>query len=115
MKTPILVLALVLSFGAACKSKKEAAVSSTKENTASIPKINGKVSHQYRAGGCATVIIIPASGGVNEITLIPKDKLAKEFDVDGMQISFNYQTLRMPQPDGCTVGMPADIKDVSKK
>ena len=78
MKTRILMLALILSFGVACKAKKEG-TTATKETTTATPKTGGKVSHQYRASGCATVIIIPASGDVNEITLIPKDKLASEF------------------------------------
>jgi hypothetical protein len=73
----------------------------------------GTVSHKYRPTGCATVIIVKQEE--EEITLIPKDKLAKEFDVDGKQIMFNYHTLKMPQPEGCAVGMPAEITDISKK
>ncbi|MCW3105058.1 MAG: hypothetical protein JWO09_3498 [Bacteroidetes bacterium] len=50
-----------------------------------------------------------------EMTLIPKDKLASEYDVDGLEIAFNYHPLKMPNPAGCTVGMPAEITDLSKK
>jgi hypothetical protein len=73
----------------------------------------GKVSHKYRAGGCSTVIVFIKDG--TEMTLIPKDKLAAEFDVDGQAIMFNYRPLKMPNPAGCTVGMPAEITDLSKK
>jgi hypothetical protein len=73
----------------------------------------GKVSHKYKAGGCSAVIVFMQDG--TEVTIIPKDKLAKEFDVDGLEISFNYHTLKMPQPAGCTVGMPAEVTDISKK
>jgi hypothetical protein len=50
-----------------------------------------------------------------EVTLIPKDKLASEYDMDGLEITFNYHPLKMPNPAGCTVGMPAEITDLSKK
>lgn len=74
----------------------------------------GKVSHKYRAGGCETVIIIMAHDDVAEITLIPKDKLNKDIDVDGQNITFDYQPLKMPQPAGCTVGIPSTISNITK-
>jgi|GEM_PF-713908 len=73
----------------------------------------GKVSHKYRAAGCSTVIVFTKDG--TEMTLIPKDKLSSEFDVDGLEIAFNYRPLKMPNPAGCTAGMPAEITDLSKK
>jgi hypothetical protein len=73
----------------------------------------GKVSHKFRATGCATVIIVDQDG--NELVLIPKDKLVNDLDVDGLQINFNYRTLKMPQPAGCSKGIPAEITDISKK
>lgn len=113
----------------ACKSKKNTAsaassatstTSSSGNNPANSSSLvtatgntSGKVSHQYRSAGCATVIICTQDG--TELTLIPKEKLAKEFDVDGLEVQFNYHTLKMPQPAGCTVGMPAEITELSKK
>jgi hypothetical protein len=41
--------------------------------------------------------------------------LPKAFNKDGIEIRFNYTTLRMPQPKGCTTGIPAEIRDVSAK
>jgi len=109
MKSYIVILSIVVSIFGACKSKKE--TTSTDNNTA--PKVNGTVSHQYKATGCATVIVIKQDGA-DDITLIPKDKLSSKFDVDGLKISFNYQPLKMPQPQGCNVGMPAEITNISK-
>lgn len=89
----------------------------TTNTTASSPNQGahaGKVSHKYRAGGCETVIVIMAHDDVAEITLIPKDKLNKDIDVEGQTITFDYQPLKMPQPAGCTVGIPAEISNVTK-
>ena len=107
----------------ACKSKKHAASASssstssstntTASMTAATGATTGKVSHKYRSAGCATVIVFMKDG--TEVTLIPKDKLAGEFDVDGLEITFNYHPLKMPNPEGCTVGMPAEITELAKK
>lgn len=97
-----------------CHSKQKNIVSAPNvEQTAVTPKTIGKVSHQYRATGCSTVIII--ADDVNPIILIPKNKLAENLDVDGLEISFNYRKLRMPQPVGCTKGTPAELTDITKK
>lgn len=122
MKKLIVMVCLLSLTGLACKVK-----SSTKDNTQTVQnnttmteaynienKTLGKVSHQYRATGCSSVIEIKLEG--DEIqTLIPKDKLAKEFDVDGTEIYFNFLLLRMPQPEGCSTGQPAEITDIVKK
>lgn len=88
------------------------------ENNTSAQPVNnvenktlGKVSHRYRTMGCNTVIEVKLEG--DEIqTLIPKDKLAQEFDIDGTEIYFNFLVLRMPQPEGCTLGQPAEITEI---
>jgi hypothetical protein len=108
MKSYILILSIVVSIFGACKSKKE-----TTSTGNAAPKVVGTVSHQYKATGCATVIVIKQEGA-DDITLIPKDKLNSKFDVDGLKVSFNYQPLKMPQPQGCNVGMPAEITNISK-
>lgn len=71
----------------------------------------GKVSHQFRKSGCATVIIVKGNNGEEELVLIPKDALKKEIDIDGMIIYFNYHPLKMRNPPGCVTGMPAEITD----
>ncbi len=110
MKSYILILSIVVSVFAACKSKKE--TTSTAANNEA-PKVTGVVSHQYKSTGCSAVIIIKQDGA-DDITLIPKDKLDAKFDVDGLNVSFNYIPLKMPQPAGCTTGMPAEISNISK-
>lgn len=140
MKTILFSLALVVSVSTAtsCKTKKGATASTTPtSSTSSTPGTSGtiavnsmettnttasttqgahagKVSHKYRSGGCETVIIINAHDDVAEIVLIPKDKLNKDIDVDGQNITFDYHPLKMPQPAGCTVGIPAEISNITK-
>lgn len=120
MRILVLLLSICITVSTGCKSKKEAGsakakTTSEQTQTPSTPKTIGKVSHQYRSTGCATVIIIKLEGQENPLTLIPKDKLSSEFDVDGMELSFNYHTLKMPQPAGCNVGIPAELTEITKK
>ncbi|MES2592547.1 MAG: hypothetical protein V4608_11725 [Bacteroidota bacterium] len=105
-----------------CKPKQKAAASVdkpaetqmvTRNETSIDPRTVGKVSHKYRATGCATVIIV--NDGQEVLTLIPRGKLPADIDVDGQEVVFDYTTLKMPQPAGCSVGIPAEIKDVAKK
>ena len=140
MKISLFILAATVSISIAtsCKAKKGATASTTPTSSSSSTPgtsgtiaINsmettnttvgtnqgahaGKISHKYRAGGCETVIIINAHDDVAEITLIPKDKLNKDIDVDGQNITFDYHPLKMPQPVGCTVGIPAEISNITK-
>ena len=78
-------------------------------------KISGKVSHQFRKTGCSTVIIITPQDGGQVLILIPREKLNHDFDVDGLEIIFNYSLLKMPNPPGCDQGIPAEITDVRKR
>lgn len=126
------LLAICISMFSSCKPKQKDIASSAKsEQTAktepsvkSDPSIKpepsavtgktiGKVSHEYRVTGCATVIVV--AGAIKPLILIPKNKLSTDIDVDGLEISFNYRTLKIPQPAGCTKGIPAELMDVAKK
>ena len=129
MKKYISVLLLATALISSCKSKKQAAASSTTTastatatatpsegvalTTSTAGETIGKVSHKYKSTGCSTVILVNKDG--TEVTLIPKDKMPSDLDVDGLEIKFNYRVLRMPQPEGCTVGQPAEITDLGKK
>jgi hypothetical protein len=75
-------------------------------------KTTGKVSHAYKKSGCSTVIVVDSQPC---LILIPKAKLPKALDKDGMLISFNYRKLKMPNPKGCVKGIPAEISNASKK
>ncbi len=118
MKSYMLILSIAISLSISCKTKKATAETSStnvKQTTmtdtqAAAPKSTGKVSHQYRATGCATVIVITTPD--NTITLIPKDKLPDNIDVDGLEISFDYRLLKMHNPVGCNVGIPAAITNI---
>ena len=76
-------------------------------------KVKGKVSHQFSANGCSTVIVSKTETG-EELVLIPRTPLEKKFDKEGLEIFFNYKPLKIRQPPGCQ-GIPADISDVSLK
>src|SRR4051812_49319974 len=107
MRSIIIMLSLVVSFTTGCKSKKEATSTTA---SATVGGTTGKVSHQYQSTGCSTVVIISAADA--PITIIPKDKLSKEFDLDGQEITFDYHPLKMPQPAGCNVGIPAELSNI---
>jgi hypothetical protein len=114
MRIVIFILAITLAFSQGCKTKQRSeTVNKTTQPVSVTPKTEGKVSHQYRSAGCATVILVKNGG--ETLTLIPKDDLSAGFDVDGMGITFDYRLLRMPNPKGCTVGIPAEITNISKK
>ncbi len=76
-----------------------------------LPMGTGTVSHKYK-GSCRSVIVTTGDDGA-ELVLIPKDDLGT-FDVDGKKVKFNYQLLRMPLPEGCTVGKMAAITNISE-
>lgn len=126
MKRTLIGLALLTALTTACKVKatkettnndkaKPVEINTTAQEMGDIEnKTLGKVSHKYKATGCNTVIEVALDGGEIQ-TLIPKDKLAAEFDVEGNEIYFNFHLLKMPQPAGCTVGQPAEITDIVKK
>ena len=125
MFTAVVSMSLVCS----CKTKKTASASATTSTTSTASTTTtttssatgdnqganvGKVSHQYKSTGCETVVIIAAHDDVAEMTLIPKDKLSKDVDMDGQLIRFDYHALKMPQPAGCTTGVPAEITNITK-
>lgn len=97
-----------------CHSRQKDIVSSPKDEQPVVAsKTSGMVSHQFRVTGCATVIVV--AGTTPPLILIPKNKLPDNMDVDGLEISFNYRKLKMPQPVGCSKGIPAELNDIKKK
>ncbi|MGQ0829298.1 MAG: hypothetical protein ACT4ON_13000 [Bacteroidota bacterium] len=105
---------IICFFVASCTSNKKAGTSTViKDEVQANPKTKGKISHQYRATGCSTVVIVDASVLDAPLVLIPKDKLPSGLDINGLEISFNYRTLKMPNPPGCNTGIPAEIKDIT--
>ena len=118
MKNYILIILAFITFNVSCKTKqKTETFINNNEQIQNKPDTRtiGKVSHQYRASGCSTVIIVNTENQDKPLTLIPREPLPSKLDVDGLGIKFNYRTLRMPNPQGCLVGLPAEITDISKK
>jgi len=106
-----LILVSFLAFPA-CKCCKENKAAKTDTVVAVTGAHTGVVSHEYRASGCKTVIIVD---GDERVTIIPVEGLPASMDVDGTKITFDYTTLRMPQPEGCNTGLPASLSNVSLK
>ena len=79
------------------------------------PKTKGKVSHEFAGNGCLVIIKVKAENEEAPLVLIPRNQLPKEFDKEGLEISFNYHPLKMQTPAGCGKGIPAEITDVSLK
>lgn len=106
MKVFFSMMLLSLLFLTGCKTGSH---SSSNQDPA---LVKGMVSHKYRDGGCATVIIIQQADVNDPIIIIPKDPLPKKLDKDGTKVQFNYQPLRMPNPEGCEAGFVAEIRDL---
>jgi len=114
MKTSIFVFIVVLSINLACKTQDEIKNDKSVDIVVNAGTTLGQVSHQYRETGCATVVIIHKEGQ-KDITLIPIETLPEKYDKDKLEIYFNYHTLKVKNPDGCNVGIPAILTDISKK
>jgi hypothetical protein len=101
----------------ACKSKQKTETSapasiSTVNNQDTNPKTTGTISHTYSK--CGTVIVVPDPKGGAPTILIPGTSIG-EFDIEGIEISFHYHPLKRKNPDGCMIGFPVSIFDISKK
>ncbi|HBG71465.1 MAG: hypothetical protein A2W93_14530 [Bacteroidetes bacterium GWF2_43_63] len=105
----LMLLVSVFTFSSCkcCKERKsnETAVTTTQGST------YGTVSHKFRPTGCNTVILVSES----EQVLIPVEGLPESLDVDGKVITFDFTLLRMPQPEGCSTGQPAQLSNVAVK
>ncbi|MBN2727994.1 MAG: hypothetical protein JXR53_02115 [Bacteroidales bacterium] len=69
----------------------------------------GVIHHNYEESTCT---VIEAVKGDEVFYLIPVNGLPEAMDIDGMLIRFNYHALKMPQPEGCTKGIPVELSDV---
>ncbi len=120
MKKYQLMLIMILILGTSCRTKK---VKTQIEDNP--PKVEtevikqgtnvGQVSHQYKSDGCKSIIIIDNVDGSQPQILIPIKGLESDFDVDGMNITFDFILSRVKQPEGCKQGQPAILSNVQKK
>lgn len=107
----VFIFIVFLSF-LACRSPREPKAA-TQADPVQPSLSSGKVSHQYRAAGCLTVILVDKAG--ESLVLIPTNQLPAQFDKDGLMLKFNYQLLKMPNPKGCEVGIPAELSNIGIK
>ena len=117
MKNIIGIILIALLISTSCKTKQN-----TTSKVNNIPQVISKnqtigiVSHKFRATGCSTVIILTKRVNDKEpATIIPVEKIPESFDIDGLEIYFDYHLLKMRNPDGCNEGIPAEIINISKK
>ena len=112
MRIFILLISLNLIASLSCKTKHEVV-----KKTTIVPEhagnTLGKVSHQFSSSGCSIVVIIKKEQ--DNLILLPKDILPKEYDIDGLELYFNYRLLKMKNSDGCNDGLPAQLTDILKK
>lgn len=118
----------LLSFSSeSCKNTKETVASSGTKQEATIKKeevavdpksiddandfTRGKVSLELKKDGCNALVIAQTPEG-EEIILIPKTPLGV-FEQEGKKIKFHYRVLRMPQPPGCSKGIPAELSEIT--
>ena len=93
-----------------CKSTEKQVVKQT-----AAPIIKGKtigmVSQQYKAEGCSTVIFI--INQAETLCLLPVRGFDAKYNKDKLKISFDYLPLRMKNPEGCNIGIPAEISNIT--
>ena len=112
----VLLLALiVLTFSCKTRHVTEKTHLPAPDQTTEASKTLGKVSHQYRATGCNTVILVENNENTDTLVLIPIDTLSKEFDKDAQLIYFDYRLLKIWNPATCSHGIPATLSNISNK
>ncbi|MEI6123553.1 MAG: hypothetical protein WCQ95_07975 [Bacteroidota bacterium] len=115
MKNHLVIIAVLALLACSCKTKQHSKPIDPNSGTAAVGKTVGTVSHQYKSTGCATVIIVKTEDAANPLVLIPKDALVAGLDKDGLELYFDYRLLKMPNPDGCTHGIMAELTNIAKK
>jgi hypothetical protein len=118
MKTIILFVSLIVAFTPACKTKQKmqtAAADTEMASATALGSVWGIVSHEFKAEGCPSVLVVNTFGQEEPMVLIPKDALPAAFDKEGTAVRFDYRLLRMPNPEGCGVGNIAEITNISQQ
>ncbi len=75
--------------------------------------VSGRVSHRYAYTGCGPVIVTDKVIHGDTLIFDPMQKL-NEFDVEGLEISFNYRPLAIMHPKSCGKAQPVYISNVKK-
>jgi hypothetical protein len=75
--------------------------------------MEGVVTHKYKE--CGTVILVFNKQHHDTTMLIPMGSSLKEFDVDGLAITFQCRHLMIHNPKNCVKASPVIVYDVAKK
>lgn len=104
---------IVFSIIVGCKTvhKTEIKNNSISTNSKFETSSSGIVSLHYLKDGCGAVVKL--RNNEENLTLIPTPALDSVFAKEGLVIFFNYRLLRMKNPDGCLVGLPAELTEIS--
>ncbi|PLW93556.1 MAG: hypothetical protein C0592_05735 [Marinilabiliales bacterium] len=112
----LLIISMILSvtlISCKCKEKvKDDNAVVVEQPAVSNGEFVGIVHHNFEESTCT---VIEAVAGDEILYLIPVNGLPEELNVDGATIRFNYTALRMPQPEGCTKGIPVELRDVEEE
>lgn len=109
MRKLILLLGIILLIS--CKSSEKQVVNKL-ISTVVKGKYTGKVTHQYKTEGCKTIIIVNKEND-KPLNLIPMNELDAKYDKDNLKISFDFLPLRVKNPLGCNIGIPAQITNIA--
>ncbi len=102
------MIAVLLS----CKTSEKQAKTENSANV-STAKFQGIVSHKYQKEGCKTIIVVGNIKESKQLILIPVKGFDEKFDKDNLKIKFDYLPLRIKNPEGCNLGIPAIISNIS--
>ncbi|HTB06057.1 MAG TPA: hypothetical protein VK806_03815 [Bacteroidia bacterium] len=112
MKYLLISIALLLS---GIGKSQTADTASQKKDTVKAVKhtLEGIVSHKYKE--CGTVILVYNKQRHDTTILIPMGSSLKDYDIDGLVITFQSRHLMIHNPKGCVRGSPVIVYDVAKK
>lgn len=107
-----LLFLIIITVLFSCKtSEKQVKTESSANDSAT--KFRGIVSHKYKNEGCKTIIIVENNKESKQLILIPLKGFDEKFDKDNFKIKFDYLPLRIKNPEGCNIGIPAAISNIA--
>ena len=107
-------LLLIFLFG--CKSKQPAPSNSSAavNDKSNYLQAEGKISLKYK-DSCRTMIILNMPSVQDTAWMIPIPPLDKDFDSEGLEVTFGYRRLAIANPKGCNAGVPVQLYNVQRK
>lgn len=109
-----ITLLLVLFFATSGKAQSASQADSNKPMVQSKLRLDtGWVSHRYSSSGGRVVIMTNKVMNGDTLMFTPMQGLG-EFDVDGLEISFNYAPLGIRHLKGCGKAEPVLLRNIKK-